>query len=108
MSDYNALLAEGRRTVGWLSSQGYANPAVTVGDVLDALASLLEENRRLAKLREMFREVHGRVYFDGHEFSEQHGLVRLNDKGSRTVFDDLQAALASPPVQVREEGSHAG
>jgi hypothetical protein len=79
--------------------------AMQAADEIERLRSDLEEkeNERTAAairalqgeaiatfLRPMFRWVHGRCYFDGHEFSVQHGLVLLNDVGRShlSVIDD--------------------
>lgn len=41
--------------------------------------------KRIQEMLRFFREVHGRLYFDGHEFSEHHGMVYLNEAGTRLL-----------------------
>lgn len=42
--------------------------------------------KRIQELMGFFREVHGRVYFDGHDYSEEHGLVQLNEAGKHIIY----------------------
>lgn len=50
-------------------------------DLLQEVIAICKLAQDASEMAEMFRNVHGRWYFDGHEYSEQHGLVKLNEKG---------------------------
>lgn len=39
----------------------------------------------IEKMRGMFRRIKHDWYFDGHRFSIQHGMVKLNEKGEETI-----------------------